>query len=72
MWAYIMRNAPELKNPSTTSMLYVFGLWIGANSQLSCRARSANRPMPAPRCYSQRAIRSISSLSVLGKAGETG
>jgi PQQ-like domain len=26
MWAYIMQNAPELKNPSTTSMLYVLGL----------------------------------------------
>jgi alcohol dehydrogenase (cytochrome c) len=26
MWAYIMQNAPELKNQSTASMLYVFAL----------------------------------------------
>jgi alcohol dehydrogenase (cytochrome c) len=26
MWAYIMQNAPELKNQSTASMLYVFSL----------------------------------------------
>jgi len=26
MWPYIIQNAPELQNLSTTSMLYVFSL----------------------------------------------
>jgi len=26
MWPYVIQNAPELKNQTTASMLYVFGL----------------------------------------------